>query len=108
MGTSPACAPPATRTASNLGVPLLPEPRSPWRYCRRQANTWLAFTPCARATRATDARGARVSSKIWRFSSGLRCRLLASVGVLREDIPTKRTDHRLITYLTRVEIDAAL
>src|SRR5580704_6464880 len=86
MGTSLACTPAsATRTASNPGTLFFSEPRSAWRYCLRQANTWLAFTPCARATRATDAPGARVSSTIWRFSSGLRCRLLAWVGDLRED-----------------------
>lgn len=28
---------------------------SPCRYNRRHANTWFAFTPCDRATRATDA-----------------------------------------------------
>jgi hypothetical protein len=28
---------------------------NPCRYCRRQAKTWFAFHPCARATRATDA-----------------------------------------------------
>src|SRR5580658_5481838 len=87
LGTSLACAPAsATRTASNPGIPLFLDSRSPWRYCRRQPNNWLAFTPCARATRATDALGARVSSTIWRFSSRLRYRLFASlVGALRED-----------------------
>jgi hypothetical protein len=42
---------------------------SPCRYCRRQANTWFAFTPCARATRATEAPGSKVSSTTRRFSS---------------------------------------
>ena len=67
------------------GHPLFPDSRSPWRYCRRQPNNWLAFTACARATRATDAPGARVSCTIWRFSSGPRCCLCASVGALREE-----------------------
>ena len=35
---------------------------------RRHANTWLAFTPCLRATSATDAPGFNVSSTIWRRS----------------------------------------
>src|SRR5947207_202946 len=34
--------------------------RSPSRYSFRHANTWLAFPPCARATRATDAPGSSV------------------------------------------------
>jgi len=42
---------------------------NPCRYNLRHANTWLAFTPCARATRATDAPGPKVSSTTRRFSS---------------------------------------
>src|SRR5262249_37736687 len=36
---------------------------------RRHVNNWLAFTPCARATSATDAPGSNVSSTIFNFSS---------------------------------------
>jgi hypothetical protein len=37
-------------------------------YNLRQLNTWFAFTPCARAIRATDAPLLNVSSTIWRRS----------------------------------------
>jgi len=40
----------------------------------RQLNTWLALTPCARATRATDAPASSVCSTIRRFSSTERRR----------------------------------
>src|SRR3989442_283995 len=71
-----------TRTGSNW-IARLPLSR-PARYSLRQANTWLALMPCARATRATDAPSANVSSTICRFSSMVRyCRLgLVPVGLL--------------------------
>src|SRR5215831_4631074 len=43
--------------------------RRPFRYCLRHLKTWLAFTPFARATSATDAPGFNVSSTIRRRSS---------------------------------------
>jgi hypothetical protein len=43
-----------TRTGNNLIARLGP-PSRPARYSLRQPKTWLALTPCARATRATDA-----------------------------------------------------
>jgi hypothetical protein len=43
---------------------------------------WLALTPCVRATRATEAPGASVSSTILRLISGLRCcRLLVGTAL---------------------------
>ena len=54
-------------------------PSSPWRYCRRQLNTWLAFTPCASATRATDAPGFKVCSTIRHFSPTGQRRLCDSL-----------------------------
>src|SRR5438132_4464686 len=63
-----------TRTGSNW-IARLPLSR-PARYSLRQPKTWLALTPCARATRATDAPSANVSSTIRRFSAIVRyCRL---------------------------------
>jgi hypothetical protein len=47
---------------------------SPLRKARRHANTWFAFTPCARATNATLAPGSNVSSTIRRFSATERNR----------------------------------
>src|SRR3989442_15003543 len=66
---------PLTRTGNNLITRLAP-PNRPARYSLRQPKTWLALTPCARATRATDAPSANVSSTIRRFSAIVRyCRL---------------------------------
>ena len=51
------------------------EPRdfsSPRSYCRFQRNTWLAFTPFARAIPATLAPGSNVSCTILSFSSTRR------------------------------------
>src|SRR5713101_5831093 len=61
-----------TRTGNNLIAGLAP-PSRPARYSLRQPKTWLALTPCARATRATDAPSTNVSSTIRRFSAMLRC-----------------------------------
>jgi hypothetical protein len=47
---------------------------SPRVSARRHLNTWFAFTPCARATRATLAPGSKVSSAIRRFSDTVRHR----------------------------------
>src|SRR5438094_1886118 len=72
-----------TRTGNNLIARLAP-PSRPARYSLRQPKTWLALTPWARATSATDAPSASVASTIRRFSSiGRYCRLgLAPVGLL--------------------------
>src|ERR1035437_10799124 len=53
-------------------MPPLPPSRPP-RYSLRQPNTWLALTPCVRATLATDAPSTNVASTIRRFSSTVRC-----------------------------------
>jgi hypothetical protein len=45
---------------------------SPAWYSLRQPNTWFAFTPCARATIATELPGTNVSSTMRRLSSALR------------------------------------
>ena len=63
-----------TRTGNSPRPSLVPCSSSPRWYCRRQVNTWFALTPCARATRATDAPGCSVSSTIRRFSSTERRR----------------------------------
>jgi len=47
---------------------------SPLLKARRHANTWLAFTPCARATNATLAPGSNVNSTMRRFSETERNR----------------------------------
>src|ERR1700691_6781593 len=52
----------------------LHSPSLPATYSRRHPNTWFALTPCARATRATDAPGASVSSTTPRRSATLRRR----------------------------------
>jgi hypothetical protein len=44
-----------------------------------QPNAWLAFTPCASATRATDAPGFKVSSTIRQFSPTGHRRLCGSL-----------------------------
>ena len=72
--------------ANKPGIARFWDFRSPRWYWRPHANTWLAFTPCARATRAADAPGAKVSSTIWRFSSGPRYCRLAVGSALREEI----------------------
>jgi hypothetical protein len=51
-------------TAAATGSPNLPR----W-YNRRQLKTWLAFTPCSRATRATEVLGSKVASTIRLFSA---------------------------------------
>ena len=60
-------------TAASTGT--FDAPSKPRRCRRRHVNTWLAFTPCRRATTATDAPAASVSSTIRHFrSSGHRRR----------------------------------
>jgi len=60
----PSDVPSAKRTAGKLGVVRHRDFSSLRRYSGRQANAWLAFAPCARATQATDAPGAKISSTI--------------------------------------------
>src|SRR3984957_12172082 len=69
-----------TRTGSNLTGSAFLGLSSPRRYCRRQLNTWLAFTPCASATRATDAPGFKVCSTIRHFSPNGHRRLCGSLN----------------------------
>src|SRR2546427_7238100 len=78
-----------TRTGSNW-IARLPLSR-PARYSLRQANTWLALTPCARATRATDAPSTNVSSTIRRSSSTVRYRRLGVVFVWPLTVTTSVT-----------------
>jgi hypothetical protein len=70
-----------TRTGSKLTVSPFPGPSSPCRYCLHQPNTWLAFTPCARATRATEAPDASVSSTMRRFCSTVRRRRSTGLSI---------------------------
>src|SRR5713226_7072594 len=56
-------------------------PSRPSRYFLRQSTTWLALTACRRATRATDAPAANVSSTIRRFSSTERRCLFTCLAV---------------------------
>ena len=77
-----------TRTASSPAALPFALSSSPCRYNRRQANTWLAFTPCARATQATDAPGSNVSSTTRRFSSR-ECRRRGTLLItLRSEVST--------------------
>jgi hypothetical protein len=77
-----------TRTASRRGMRCFTTGSNPCRYFRRQVNTWLALTANARAIRATEALGARLSSTILRLSLGLRyCRLAADGGLGAEAGP---------------------
>ena len=82
VGSAPAS---VKRTANKPAVARFRGFSRPRWYWRRQANTWLAFTPCARATRATEAPAAKVSSTIWHLSSRLRCCLLTVGSALREE-----------------------
>src|SRR5450759_2768406 len=69
-----------TLTGNSLTAPL--PPSRPALYNLRQPKTWLALTPCARATLATDAPSAIVSSTIRRFSSTVRsCRFGPANGI---------------------------
>ena len=70
-------------------------PRVPLRYSYRHWNTWFAFTPCSRATRAIDAPGTNVASTIRRFSS----------GVLRNRFREGATDSTATVSLTRSSWD---
>jgi hypothetical protein len=63
----------------------------PLRYSYRHWNTWFAFTPCSRATRAIEAPGTNVASTIRRFSS----------GVLRNRFREAATDSTATVSLTR-------
>ena len=64
----------ATRTGNNCMSRGARGPRRPDSYKRRHLNTWLAFTPCFIATRATEEPASSVSSTISRRSSALRLR----------------------------------
>jgi hypothetical protein len=56
-----------TVTGTNLVCACRPTSRLPLRYSCRHWNTWFAFTPCSRATRAIEAPGANVASTMRRF-----------------------------------------
>jgi len=58
-----------TVTGSKAVAEAAGSANSPLLNARRHANTWLAFTPCARATNATLAPGSNVSSTMRRFSA---------------------------------------
>ncbi|SRR6266436_5922771 len=51
-------------------------------------HTWLAFTPCARATCATDAPGCNVSSTIRRFSATDRRLRGSLLTTIRSEVST--------------------
>src|ERR1700747_1189941 len=71
---------PAHRTGNSLASRR--RPSLPSRYSLHQLKTRLALTPCARATRATDAPSANASPTIRCFSSSDRyCRLVVTVCV---------------------------
>src|SRR5258705_7096086 len=61
-------------TGSNAVDATAGSTSSPLSSARRHLNTWLAFTPLARATSATLAPGSSVNSTIWRFSAAERHR----------------------------------
>src|SRR5947207_1919481 len=69
---------------------------SPFWYSRRHPKTRLAFTPCARATIATEAPGLRLSSTIRRFSSFVR----------KRRGPVRRPRASVVTTSTEVSICA--
>jgi hypothetical protein len=56
-------------TGTNLVCACRPTSRLPLRYSCRHWNTWFAFTPCSRATRAIEAPVTNVASTMRRFSS---------------------------------------
>ncbi len=64
----------ATLTGNSFKAGPAGAPRRPLAYSLREPNTWLAFTPYIRATRATEAPGASESSTIRLRSSTLRRR----------------------------------
>jgi hypothetical protein len=58
-----------TGSSSAAGTGRTFPPRRPRWYSRRQLKTWFALIPCARATRATEDPGWKLSSTIRRFSA---------------------------------------
>jgi len=58
-----------TGSSSAAGTGRTFPPRRPRWYNRRQLKTWFALIPCARATRATEDPGWKLSSTIRRFSA---------------------------------------
>jgi hypothetical protein len=69
----------ANVTGSKLARVFWAAHSAPLRYSCRHWNTWLAFTPCSRATRAIDAPGTSVASTIRRFSSAVRRKRFAEL-----------------------------
>jgi hypothetical protein len=69
-----------TGTSSVVGSERTFPPRRPRWYNRRQLKTWLALIPCARATRATEDPGWKLSSTIRRFSATEHRRRLGVFG----------------------------
>jgi len=63
-----------TVTGSKAAAGAAGSANSPLLKALRHAKTWLAFTPCARATDATLAPGSNVNSTIRRFSATERNR----------------------------------
>jgi hypothetical protein len=84
-----------TVTGTSLLWACWPKPSVPLRYSYRHWNTWFAFTPCSRATRAIEAPGTNVASTIRRFSS----------GVLRNRLREGATDSTATVSLTRSSWD---
>jgi hypothetical protein len=64
-----------TVTGNSLFCACLRKPRALLRYSCRHSNTWFAFNPCSRDTRAIEAPATNIASTMQRFSSRvLRCR----------------------------------
>src|ERR1700686_132219 len=85
-------------TLTGKSLVLSHPPNRPARYSRRQLKTRLALTPCVRATSATDAPSAKVSSTIRRFSSNPRYRRLAATGSVYVSIIAPSGHYRLCPH----------
>src|ERR1039458_5193020 len=98
-------------TGSNAVDATAGSTSSPLSNARRHLNTWLAFTPLARATSATLAPGSNVNSTIRRFSATerhLRSRRTvptsseSTMTPSSDSCPTQRQRGRLDAYLCAV------
>src|SRR4029077_12230849 len=83
---------PVTRTGNSLAS--LRRLSRPARYSLHQLKNRLALTPCARATRATDAPSANASPTIRCFSSSVRYCRLVGTGCVYVSIIAPRGHYR--------------
>ena len=83
---------------------------TPFRCSYRHWKTWLALTPCSRATRAIDAPGASVASTIRRFSAAVRYTRFARPPSTPTSIasPTNKSSATLTLMSIRPDPDAYL